>query len=415
MALLEDNSNIKISNVGVTNDGNTTLTRYIKSMKISSKNTALEYQIRLNFFKDFVLKTYNISLDELIKTLTLQSHGPKIDVYDMLSDYVTYIQTEKKRKVSPMTIKLLMSTVRSYLETFDVEISPRKFRFKVRMPRVVRAEKEALLKSDIQTILNSCPHIKLKTYVLFLAATGCRAREALSIRLCDINFENDPPTAFLRGEYTKTRTDRILYFTDELAQQLKSWLEYKYRTRNISHYDRDNRKSTNIRQTPKINNETLIFSTKQDKDPAIDTLYTNLLLMFEQTLDRLGGKFAEFEGSKTRRKITFHSMRRWVKSTITDQGYKEFSDSYIGHAGSTYYRKSNKEKIDLFKKIEPYLTLLDQSGLERKGVDLQNRLETMEHENKDLRENINKIMEMIQQNPELANAKPEALTRRKKG
>src|ERR687898_596654 len=86
-----------------------------------------------------------------------------------------------------------------------------------------------------------------------------------SIRLCDINFENDPPTAFLRGEYTKTRTDRILYFTDELAQQLKSWLEYKYRTRNIGYYDKDNGKSTNIRQTPKINDKTLIFSTKQDK------------------------------------------------------------------------------------------------------------------------------------------------------
>jgi len=134
--------------------------------------------------------------------------------------------------------------------------------------------------------------------------------------------------------------------------------------------------------------------------------------MFEHTLDRLGGKFAEFEGNKIRRKITFHSMRRWVKSTITDQGYKEFSDSYIGHAGSTYYRKSNKEKIELFKKIQPYLTLLDQSGLERKGVDLQNRLETMEHENKDLRENINKIMEMIQQNPSLANVKPEVLTKK---
>jgi Txe/YoeB family toxin of Txe-Axe toxin-antitoxin module len=55
---------------------------------------------------------------------------------------------------------------------------------------------------------------------------------------------------------------------------------------------------------------------------------------------------------------------------------------------------------------------LDQSGLERKGVDLQNRLETMEHENKDLRDNINKIMEMIQQNPSLANVKPEVLTKK---
>ena len=37
----------------------------------------------------------------------------------------------------------------------------------------------------------------------------------------------------------------------------------------------------------------------------------------------------------------------------------------------------------------------------------------MEQENRELRANINKIMEMIQQNPELAKVKPEALTRKK--
>ena len=61
----------------------------------------------------------------------------------------------------------------------------------------------------------------------------------------------------------------------------------------------------------------------------------------------------------------------------------------------------------------PYLIYLDQSGLERKGADLTNRLETMERENIELRNNINRIMEMIQQNPELAKVKPEALTRKK--
>ena len=78
----------------------------------------------------------HISLDELTLTLSTYSHGPKIDVYNLLSDYVSYIYKEKN--VSPLTIKLLVSTVRSYLETFDVEISPRKFKFKVMTPRIIR-------------------------------------------------------------------------------------------------------------------------------------------------------------------------------------------------------------------------------------------------------------------------------------
>ena len=112
-------------------DTNQTVNKYIKSIEISSQKTATEYRKRLNYFKDFVLKNYNLTLDEIIKTLTTYSHGPKIDVYDLLSGYVEYIH--KERNVSPLTLKSLISTVRSYLETFDVEISPQKFRFKVRI------------------------------------------------------------------------------------------------------------------------------------------------------------------------------------------------------------------------------------------------------------------------------------------
>lgn len=32
-----------------------------------------------------------MSLDELILTLTTYGHGPKIDVYDLLSEYVKYL------------------------------------------------------------------------------------------------------------------------------------------------------------------------------------------------------------------------------------------------------------------------------------------------------------------------------------
>lgn len=43
--------------------------------------------------------------------------------------------------------------------------------------------KEALKKEDIIKIINGCSNNKLETYIMFLAATGCRATEALSTRL----------------------------------------------------------------------------------------------------------------------------------------------------------------------------------------------------------------------------------------
>jgi integrase len=67
---------------------------------------------------------------------------------------------------------------------------------------------------------------------MFLAAGGFRAVEGLSIRIKDLDLESKPAKAFVRGEFTKTKTD-IVFLTDEVTQQLKSWLDYKYRTRRV--------------------------------------------------------------------------------------------------------------------------------------------------------------------------------------
>lgn len=375
------------------NKSNLTLEKYIKNSALSNVNTAYEYRKRLDSFSLFVRQDYSLSLDQLITTLTTISHGPKIDVYDLLSNYVSYLHN--KGNISPVTIKQRVSTARSYLETFDVDISPRKFKFKVKMPRVIRTNKEAISKEDIVTILNACSSLKLKTYVLFLAATGCRATEAISTRICDFNFEVSPARVFIRGEFTKTKTDRYLYLTKELVQQLKLWFDFKYRTRNIGYYDRVTRTSSNNKRTPTVNNELFLFSTIHSRNPTIDSLYINLLTAFEHTLDRLGGKYGAYETSqKKRRKITLHSFRRWVKSTISDLGFSDYSEYFIGHAGSTYYRKTEKERAELFTKVEPYLTYLDFASLERKGADIQTKVDTLEKENIELRQHIQRAKKL---------------------
>ena len=76
---------------------NSTLTKFIDGVTIGNKKTAFDYRRRLESFRVFVFEKYKISLDELILTLTTVSikHGPKIDVYDLLSEYVGYIHREK--------------------------------------------------------------------------------------------------------------------------------------------------------------------------------------------------------------------------------------------------------------------------------------------------------------------------------
>jgi integrase len=385
------------------------ITQYVKGMSESNRKTGSIYLSRLRQFEDYFTKTYHHSIDELTinKIFT-------VNVYDLLSGYLSYLINKKVNgyRLLNRTIKQNMITIKNFLEAKDIEIVDRKFKLKVKIPKPVKSDKESLSKETIVKILETCSDIKLKTYVLFLAATGCRASEGCAVRLCDLDL--DKHKVKIRGEFTKMKTDRYVFLTDELVNQLRLWLDYKYRTRRK--YLRDERK--NIYFTPNKNDYDLVFASSFDnnqnpenfREQVIDHLYVTLLVSFEKIIDQLKVGYEDI--SKRRRKITLHSMRRFVKSTISDLGFSDYSEWYIGHEGSTYYRRSEKEKLELFKKIEPYLTFLDQTALERKGADMSNRIETVEQENRELKANINKIMEIIRQNPKLANVKTEVLTKK---
>jgi integrase len=353
-----------------------------------------------------------------------------VNIYDLLSAYVSHLinmTDNTDHSISNLTIKQRVVTSKNFLEYHDIEISPRKFKLKVKTHKVINRHKEPLSKEDVVKILENCTSIKVKTYVLFLAATGTRAIEACSIRLMDIDFEKCK--VHIRGEYTKTKVDRSVYLTSELVNQLKLWLDYKYRSR--IKYSRQDRR--NFYYTPTKNETDLVFASsflydynnedsktrlrprtnsKSEEYASIVGLCITLVTHFNRIIDQL--KIGNEDATKRRRKITFHSFRRFVKTTISDLGYQDFSNFFIGHAQSTYWRKPEKEKFQLFKKVEPYLTYLDQTRLERQGADLQNRLEIMENENRDLRSNIDKIMKIIQQNPLLPNVKPDTLIKKSK-
>ncbi len=74
-----------------------------------------------------------------------------------------------------------------------------------------------------------------------------------------------------------------------------------------------------------------------------------------------------------------------MKSTISDLGYADFSEWFIGHSGSTYWTKKDSEKAEIFRKVEPYLIFLNISQLERQGAYIQGKVEELEEINQSLR------------------------------
>jgi integrase len=358
----------------------TALDKYIKNIRAMSKRTAHEYRLRLIGFQDFVIRSYKTTLDGIITRINEGSEDP----YEILSYYVNYLQTNYN--ISTLTLKQRIVTVKNFFEYYDVDISPRKFKLKVKIPKVIRKSKEALSKEDIINILNACSEIRLKTYVMLLAGTGLRAVEALSIRIKDLNLQPRPAKIFVRGEYTKTKTDRYVFLTEEVLNQLKQWLDYKHRTRRVCHKDNHTGKTISEYITPQRNDNDLVFAVYQDRNhPNPNAIYFDLVKSFGKTLDRIGKGLREESNNNRRRQITLHSFRRFVKTTISDLGYSDFSEWFIGHIGSTYWTKKDSEKAEIFRKVEPYLTFLNIPELERQGADIQTKVEELEELNQSLR------------------------------
>jgi hypothetical protein len=150
-----------------------------------------------------------------------------------------------------------------------------------------------------------------------------------------------------------------------VTQQLKLWLDYTYRTRRVCYKDETAGKTIAEDRTLERKETDLIFAVYQ-QSPDPNCLYDDFGKSFSKMLDRMVKGIREY-GNDRRRQIMLHSFRRFVKTTISDLGYADFSEYFIGHSDSTYWRKKDSEKIEIFRKIEPYLTFLNIHQLERQG------------------------------------------------
>jgi integrase len=329
---------------------------------IDSKSSKRQYRHRLNAFDTFLKKQYNIPIDSFIA----KTKSNKIDLYEIIGEY--RIQLKQDQHLEDQTIGSRVGTVKHFLEYNSVPINNTQFRLKVKPPKRRQRTKnlKALDHALVRKIILACQDTRLQTYVLLLAATGMRATEALSIRYKDIDWEEG--TVELRAEYTKTQDARTVLLTQECLKHLRLWKDYRERERRIVR----RHKIIHIRRLFELTD--LFFTTGRGRKVVNPfNLYYAIIPDFRATLER-NGLTERYDNKGKRRKISFHRFRSFVLSTISDLGHGDYGEGFIGHSGSTYYRKTDAEKLEIFKKIEPYLTYLDYSSLETHGADIETKL-----------------------------------------
>ena len=114
---------------------------YYSSITAMNQSTADQYLSRLNNFSNFLQKELEgLTINNLINIIKDES----IDPNSVLSRYYGFLK--RSSNISTSTIKQMVVTIKNFLEYCDIEISPRTFKLKVKLPKTVRKNRGIIKK-----------------------------------------------------------------------------------------------------------------------------------------------------------------------------------------------------------------------------------------------------------------------------
>jgi integrase len=347
---------------------------FLDSIGRNSQGSKKTFGSILGVFQDFLTTKHgeNHNCETMIQTVSKN----EINIYELLDAFVSYLLATRPN-LTPKSISLYLTAIRSYFGYYDIDVISSKFKRRVRVPKCYREDEKPLDVSDIRKILLSCSNRRLKPYILTLASGGMRALEGLAIRLCDIDFTSTPTKIHIRKEFVKTRMARDIYISDEATHYLRQWIDWKYRDKRRKNRERTKRDSDLVFSR---------FSRDEKNNPKM--LYSRIMIEFQNLLEAVGMDKRKEEGVYKRREITLHSFRRFVKTVISNQVNQDYSEWFLGHAKSPYYTIKESGKREIYAtKCMKYLTFLDYTTLEARGKSIDANLQEKEKEIEELRHN----------------------------
>jgi integrase len=365
---------------------------FLDSIGRNSKASKRTYSTGLALFQDYLdseafqqrYDNFKYNCETILKPLSEN----KMNVYEFFDGFVSFILATKP-DIAPRSLSLYLVSTRSYFGFYDIDVIPSKFKRRVKMPRLYREDEEPIDAADIRKVLLNCNNRRLKAYLLMLASGGFRAVEATSIRLKDIDFSVTPTKIHLRPEFTKTKTARDIYISDEATTYLQQFLSFKFR-------DKSETKDEGVTRVQ--NPDDLVFSTFSiNEKPDPHNLYNKLLEEFQKVLTVSDMDDRKENGIHKRRKVTLHSFRRFVKTIVSNQVNQDYSEYFLGHTKSPYWVLKEPERREIYAtKVMRYLTFLDYSALESTSNNIEEKLAEREQEIFSLKHNNNVTTTTVQ-------------------
>ncbi len=396
---------------------------------IRSEVTRKYYERRLRHFFNHINFDVENSKNIEVRCNNFSAKG-KNDTNWAIEQVITFLHFQKERvhngEITASTLRNFIKAIKLFCDSCDLNVPWKKLM--KGLPRAIQAANDrAPTLEEIQKLIEY-PDRRIKPVVYTMVSSGIRlgAWDYLKWKHVIPIVNNDDETVAAKLKvYEGDVEEYYSFITLEAYKALKDWMEFRASYgENIngeSWLMRDLWQTTNVSYGARWGLATVPKKIKN----------TGIKRMLERALWDQGIRIKLKEGTKRHEFKAAHGFRKFYKSRAEQVMRPINVEITMGHnigLSDCYYRPTEKEVSN------DYLKAVDLLTINSDGVTLKNQIHKLREDNQNneyiikgrlqekedqikglednvklLKEGMNKIFMLIQQNPALANVKPEIL------
>jgi integrase len=334
-----------------------------------SESSVRFYWSGLRRFERFVAERLRLSPEGL--AAQLRDGGDPYGVLDLFAEWCVAQGLKGK------TVQDYLAAAKKWLRYHGVRLSSEELRERVETPQAEEPLDIAPTREQIRVILWGLPDRpapgltprqqalrfrsaspRLQALILLMATSGMRLREALLLKVRDIEFDCDPPLVHLPASYTKNRKARETFITPEAKEVVLKALGRKAR----------------MLDEPLLgfNQESIYLAEK-----AASKMFRARMRLFPEWDQKAGDSRVH--------QLHLYSFRKFFFSQAVPIIGEHAAHALMGHGFymKTYYRRPREKRAEDYRRLIPHLTIGEahqvkqqlQQALEEKDQ-LINRLAT---------------------------------------
>jgi len=295
----------------------------IKSLNVSTQDN---YISAINKFEKFSKQKYNHNSKEIVIELkSIKGEERDLAYFNLLQEFVNWLID---CKLANSTVNMYAQIISYFFSYYGIRVHPIDLRHNVKKPKKIKEKLHAITKEEIQKILRQSIE-KRKMLYLTLIGTGMRIQECVSLQKhhFDLSFPKRIKIE-IPAQFTKARTAHTTFVSKQAEFYLRTHLE-------------------------SLDDNSLIFATNSN------TIHAKMteIEAFTRTRNKVG--LIKKYSCTNRHHITLHSFRSYFFTRARRIHDTDIAHALVGHTTylDMYDRKDDIEKLELFLKIEPELSI----------------------------------------------------------